>query len=105
MLDELTPAQFSEWAAAWRAGLFRDEWLQTGQIAAEIHNGFCDIRAGLNDKSITQDSYRTPSDYDPTQPPKKKKSKANKASIEAAERRLRAQYGNHGKNRHDPGQR
>lgn len=103
MLHEMTPEQFSEWAAAWDCGLFREQWLQAGIVAAEVHNGFCDIRAGLNDKSITQDSYRFPKDYDPTQPTEKKTRKANKASIDAAQRRLKAIYGNHGKNRDNSG--
>lgn len=103
MLHEITPEQLTEWAAAWLCGLFREQWLQAGAIAAEVHNGFCDIRAGLNDNSITKESYRYPQDYDPTQPSKKKTRKANKASIDAAERRLRVRYGDNRKNRDDTG--
>lgn len=103
MLHEMTPEQLNEWAAAWDCGLFREQWLQAGIVAAEVHNGFCDIRAGFNDKSITQNSYRFPKDYDPTQPPEKKKKARDQGSIDAAQRRLKAIYGNHSKNRHDSG--
>lgn len=100
MLDELTPQQFDEWYAAYRAGLFRDQWEQAGLIAAEVHNGFGAIRKGLNDQSVTADYFTNPSDYDPTRATgNRDASKLDQASIDRAHDKGKVIYGNRSSNR------
>lgn len=91
MLAEMTPEQLDEWMAAYRTGLLSDWWQMAGSVAAEVHNGFCDVRAGLNDKSITAESYRYPSDYDPARRDEKKRIKND--SPEAFGQRMAQRYG------------
>ena len=91
MLEEMTPEQFNEWIAAYRAGLLREQWETAGTIAAEIHNGFMSIRQGLGAKDITSKDYYDWTTYDPTQPPKK--TRVDRDSIARFEKQVK-RHGN-----------
>lgn len=96
MLDELTPEQFNEWWAMYLAEPWGDDWRQTGEIAAEMHNAgrLIAVAASMGNMKLQESDIRKADDYIPRWRPKRRYPAGGKRlGAREAELVLRAQFG------------
>ena len=72
MLDGLTPEQFDEWIALERLDPFGDEWLQAGQISAQVHNSVLLALNMTGQAKVKQSDMRSASEFTPDYTGKRK---------------------------------
>lgn len=64
MLGRMTPEQLDEWAEYYKLEPWGDDWLQTGTIAATVHNVVAGIAAAMG-KSQSEPKFLEPGDFVP----------------------------------------